>query len=86
MARDTIDSKLYWRSRRGMLELELQLVPFVTRCYPELSADQKAAYAELLEYEDWQILDWLQGRVRPRDAALGEIVDSIRALQRQARR
>ena len=64
-----------------MLELELQLVPFVTHCYPDLNSEQKAAYATLLDHEDWQIFDWLQGREEPREAALGVIVQAIRDSQ-----
>ncbi len=75
---DAGDKKLYWRSRRGMLELDLQLVPFLTRRYPDLSPEQKAAYAALLEHEDWQIFDWLQGREQPQDAATRELVRAIR--------
>ena len=65
MDTDAFDKRLYWRSRRGMLELELQLVPFVTRHYPDLSHELKVAYAALLEQEDWQIFDWLRGREQP---------------------
>ena len=61
-----------------MLELELQLVPFVTRHYPDLSTGLKTAYAALLEHEDWQIFDWLQGREQPQDAAMMELIRAIR--------
>ena len=56
---------IYWRSRRGMLELELKLVPFVRDCYRDLSMSQQRAYEALLAEEDWQIFDWLQGRTMP---------------------
>jgi len=39
---------IYWRSRRGMLELELKLVPFVRDEYAQLSVAQQAVYARLL--------------------------------------
>ena len=61
-----------------MLELELQLVPFVTRHYPDLSHELKVAYAALLEQEDWQIFDWLRGREQPQDAAMRKLVRAIR--------
>ncbi len=72
------DNRLYWRSRRGMTELELKLIPFFKMRGADLSQDDKTAYARLLEEEDWQIFDWLQGRERPGDPALARIVSQIR--------
>ena len=74
-----LDKRLYWRSRRGMLELELQLVPFVTNHYRALSQEQKDAYAALLDHEDWQIFDWLRGREEPQDDAIRVLIETIRA-------
>lgn len=62
-----------------MLELDLQLVPFVIRHYPDLSREQKFAYAALLEHEDWQIFDWLRERERPEDPSMRMLIDLIRA-------
>ncbi len=51
--------KMYWHSRRGMLELDLILVPFAEKVLPGLSSDEKRAYAELLEEEDQDLFLWL---------------------------
>ena len=72
---------IYWRSRRGMLELELKLVPFVRDCFATLSKDHQLAYEALLAEEDWQIFDWLQGRARPETSAIREVVDQIAAYR-----
>ena len=69
--------EIYWRSRRGMLELELKLVPFVRDCYPDLSAELQAAYVDMLAEEDWQIFDWVQGREVPQEPVLAELVGLI---------
>lgn len=69
--------EIYWRSRRGMLELELKLVPFVRDCFNDLTQAEKAAYVALLSEEDWQIFDWLQGRTDPPDATTGELIEKI---------
>lgn len=71
--------EIYWRSRRGMLELELKLVPFVRDCYGDLTSQQQRAYVTLLEQEDWQIFDWLQNRLVPEDETIVEIVEKIQA-------
>ena len=70
---------IYWRSRRGMLELELKLVPFVRDCFAGLDDPQQAAYEALLGEEDWQIFDWLQGRSTPEDEVTRDVVELIRA-------
>lgn len=49
-----------WRSRRGMLELDLLLVRFAERRYRHLAATDQRAYLELLRLDDWVIWDWLQ--------------------------
>lgn len=66
-----------WRSRRGMLELDLYLVPFAERCYAELSPIDRAAYRALLGREDWEILDWLR-RESPPARGLTRIVRLVR--------
>ena len=71
--------EIYWRSRRGMLELELKLVPFVRDCFAELDKGLQASYVDLLAEEDWQIFDWLQGRVVPEDPSTRLLVERIAA-------
>ena len=69
---------LRWRSRRGMLELELLLLPFINSRLDSLSDAEKQAYAELLECDDWDIFDWIQGRSEPVEPELVQIVATIR--------
>ena len=71
--------EIYWRSRRGMLELELKLVPFVRDCFPTLNSELQDTYVNLLAEEDWQIFDWLQGRTTPESAQMIELVQAIAA-------
>lgn len=71
--------RLQWRSRRGMLELELALAPFVQQRLAGLSAADRERYARLLEHDDWDIYDWVQGRAEPDDRELAAIVAQIRA-------
>lgn len=72
------DRRLRWRSRRGMLELELALAPFVDERLPHLCREDKARYERLLEHDDWDIFEWIQGRGRPPDPELAAIVAEIR--------
>ena len=73
--------EIYWRSRRGMLELELKLIPFVRDCYADLPQEEQATYQQMLALEDWQLYDWVQGREVPDDANVKRVVDKIIAFQ-----
>ncbi len=77
--------RLYWHSRRGMLELEFVLVPFVRERLVELAQPLHAAYAELLEHEDWEIFDWIQGREPAPTPALAEVIAEIIAYNDRPR-
>lgn len=70
-------ARVSWRSRRGMLELDLYLVPFAEWEYAGLPVPEQGAYRDLLAREDWDVLDWLQGRSAP-PAHLVGIVSRIR--------
>ncbi len=71
------DTRVFWRSRRGMLELDLFLVPFATDRYPTLDRRLKTAFADLLELDDWVILDWVQEKT----AVDGEFVDIVACIR-----
>jgi antitoxin CptB len=68
--------KILWHSRRGMLELDLLLVPFVTAGFAPLSASLQDQYRLLLEHEDQEIFAWLV-LGEPPAAGLTDIVGAI---------
>ena len=78
--RNTERDRCYWRSRRGLLELDLLLPPFVNSRFDALSSAQVSALHRLLACEDHDIWDWYQRRSTPDDVALAEIVDLVRAF------
>ena len=62
-------NRLKWASRRGMLELDLILQPFVEDHYDALAEDDKLRFEVLLEMEDQQLFGWfMQLRATPRSA------------------
>lgn len=78
MAERSSLSKLRWRCRRGMKELDLLLERFLERGYAELSEAEKDAFEALLARQDDELWDWFyQGR-EPDDAALQRLVRTIR--------
>ena len=75
--------QLYWRSRRGMLELDLQLQPFLEQSFFSLEDNEKEGYEKLLLEEDWQIYDWLRGVTAPVDEDVALVVDKIMRFQQE---
>ncbi len=73
----TESSRVYWHSRRGMLELDLILVPFVETCYESLAESDQASYRALLDCEDTELYAWLMQRKEPQSEDLKAIVQRI---------
>ncbi len=72
-----------WRSRRGLLELELLLKPFVDGGFPALSEPLKQDYERLLDYDDMDAHEWLLARAEP-PADLKDLVQEIRTYLKLA--
>lgn len=72
-------NRLFWGSRRGMLELDLILLPFLENVYPSLDQIDKECYWKLLEAEDQDLYAWFMNRLDPQDISLQRIVEIVRA-------
>ncbi len=70
-------NRLFWHSRRGMLELDVLLVPFVREVYADLDADDQARYRKLLACEDQDMFGWFMERDEPEDEDLRRMVRMI---------
>lgn len=71
-------NRLLWGSRRGMLELDLILQPFVENTYPVLDEADQKRYQLLLEEQDQDLFTWFLKRQDPSDPELLRIVQVIR--------
>lgn len=71
-------NRLVWASRRGMLELDLVLQPFLENHYQGLSQVDKERFWRLLEAEDQDLFMWFMRRSDPEDRDLQHIVQIIR--------
>jgi antitoxin CptB len=76
-AADPQRSRLVWRCRRGMKELDLLLLAWLDSAYESASADERAHFAVLLELPDPQLVRYLMAVERPEDAGLAGLVDAI---------
>ncbi|MFL0803109.1 MAG: succinate dehydrogenase assembly factor 2 [Agarilytica sp.] len=71
-------NRLRWACRRGMLELDLVLLPFLENTFSSLSEDDQLLFEQLLEGEDQDMFGWFLRRVEPEDPDTRRIVNIIR--------
>ena len=70
-------NRMRWAARRGMLELDLVLEPFVTARYAGLSAPERQRFQQLMLCEDQDLFSWFIGRAQPGNQELAGIVSQI---------
>ena len=78
-------NRLSWASRRGMLELDLMLLPFLEKIYPTLDLDDQKRYWKLLECEDQDLWSWLLKNKVSDDPDLQKIIGIIRNTRASTR-
>ncbi|NRB37495.1 MAG: succinate dehydrogenase assembly factor 2 [Pseudomonadales bacterium] len=77
MSDNAANNRVYWHSRRGMLEIDLALMPFSKEVFPGMNTTDRATYVRLLEEEDQDLFAWILQRSRPEDDALASMIDVI---------
>lgn len=58
-------AKIRWGCRRGMLELDVILLPFFNAHFESLTVQQQQNFVDLLEEADPDIFSWLMGYSEP---------------------
>lgn len=71
-------SKLRWRCRRGMRELDVVLMRYLEQCYPEATVERRDAFHALLELSDPELFDLLRGRTQAATPDMDAIVAELR--------
>jgi succinate dehydrogenase flavin-adding protein (antitoxin of CptAB toxin-antitoxin module) len=71
--------RLRWRSRRGLLELDLVLDRFWSRAGMRIDEEKAAQLEALLLLPDNDLLDLVMGRAEAPDEKLRGMVDMLRA-------
>jgi len=66
-----------WHSRRGMLELDVLLLPFAQEAYTQLDDDDQARYRALLDREDPDLFTWFMEHSKPDDPDMERIVTLV---------
>ena len=70
-------NRMKWASRRGMLELDLVLEPFVTARYANLDEHGRECFRKLMECEDQELFAWFMRREVPEDEELAAMVGRV---------
>jgi len=70
-------NRLYWASRRGMLELDLILKPFLDNHFDDLDLDDQKRYEALLEEQDPDLFQWFLKGAEPEHPDLKRIIGII---------
>ncbi len=71
-------SRLRWRCRRGMRELDMLLLEYVDNVYPQADEIEQAAFRRLLTTPDPEILALLTGQSSTHDEHLAQIIERLR--------
>jgi succinate dehydrogenase flavin-adding protein (antitoxin of CptAB toxin-antitoxin module) len=71
--------RLKWRSRRGLLELDLVFERYWKAAGDDLGVAQAAAMERLLQMADNDLLDLVMGRTEAPDSEIRELVHKLRA-------
>jgi antitoxin CptB len=77
MMSNTELNRMRWAARRGMLELDLVLEPFVNARYAGLDEDDRQRFQQLMLCEDQDLFSWFLRREQPADQELADIVKQI---------
>ena len=77
MVEQTELNRLFWHSRRGMLELDVLLVPFTQEVYSSLNETDRQLYVRLLSCEDQDMFGWFMERTESEDPELQRMVRII---------
>ncbi len=70
-------NRMRWAARRGMLELDLVLEPYVTARYAQLNESDRRCFQRLMLCEDQDLFAWFMQRGQPDDEELAAIVRQI---------
>ncbi|WP_269532428.1 succinate dehydrogenase assembly factor 2 [Chitinimonas sp. BJYL2] len=74
-------NRLRWRSRRGLLELDLVFEPFLEHDFDQLTPAELDVYQDLLMLPDNDLLDMVDGRTEPAEPRFAPLLMRLRHWQ-----
>ena len=70
-------ARIKWACRRGMLELDVIIMPFFDACFDQLTEIEKTQLVAFLEYDDPDLFAWLMGHAICSDENVVGMIDKI---------
>lgn len=70
-------ARIKWGCRRGMLELDVVIMPFFEDCFDGLSEQEKTDFVALLECDDPDLFSWIMKHTRSENAQHAAMIDKI---------
>ncbi len=77
---DPAMSRLRWRCRRGMRELDVMLTRYLDRVWETASSTERDAFVQLVELQDPDLFGYLVGRTIPTEESQRAVIARIRSL------
>jgi len=75
-------ARIKWACRRGMLELDVVIMPFFDECFDLLSEAEQEDFVALLQCDDPDLFNWLMRHGRSENLKLANMIDKIVAHNR----
>ena len=71
-------SRLFWRCRRGIREMDILFQGFIATEYDSLTDSEKHSFNKLLDEADLDIMNWIMGKDKSDSDELNHIIAVIR--------
>lgn len=71
-------SRLLWRCRRGIREMDIVFTDFIEHCYDSLNETEKQSLEQLLDEPDLDILNWVMGKSEPESDSFKHLISLIK--------
>ncbi len=76
-------ARVQWACRRGMLELDVSIMPFFKYEYDSLSDSDKQVFVALLKSDDPDLFNWMMNHGEPADPEFKRMVKLIQQRNRE---
>lgn len=74
----TEQRRIIYQARRGLKELDFYIDPYVKELYLNATPAEQLTFAEMLTYEDPDLLDYFTNQTQPEDKAVWALVNKIK--------
>ncbi|MGB0865166.1 MAG: succinate dehydrogenase assembly factor 2 [Granulosicoccaceae bacterium] len=71
-------SRLRWRCRRGMKELDVAMTAYLEKFYSQASEEDQAAFLRLMDTQDPELMNMVMGKIDAPDEQMERVLQTIR--------